>query len=133
MNDTVQIPVKSDTSAPAKRPARARPAAITVTQAAVAHVRALLDKRGKPSVGVRIGVRSRGCSGLSYTLEYADAKAPADEAVEVDGVTILIDPKASMFIFGTEMDYVEDKLQSGFVFRNPNEKGRCGCGESFHV
>lgn len=133
MNDTVQIPVKSDTSAPVKRPARARPAAITVTQAAVAHVRALLDKRGKPSVGVRIGVRSRGCSGLSYTLEYADAKAPADEAVEVDGVTILIDPKASMFIFGTEMDYVEDKLQSGFVFRNPNEKGRCGCGESFHV
>ena len=99
----------------------------------MAQVRALLDKRGKPSIGVRIGVRSRGCSGLSYTLEYADAKAPADEAVEVDGVTILIDPKASMFIFGTEMDYVEDKLQSGFVFRNPNEKGRCGCGESFHV
>ncbi len=134
MNDTVQIPVKSDTSAaPPKRPARARPAAITVTPAALARVRALLDKRDKPSVGVRIGVRSRGCSGLSYTLEYADAKGPADEAVEVDGVTILIDPKASMFIFGTEMDFVEDKLQSGFVFRNPNEKGRCGCGESFHV
>ena len=135
MNDTVQVPLKSDTSAPtpAKRPARARPAAITVTPAALVRVRALLEKRGKPSVGVRIGVRSRGCSGLSYTLEYADAKAPADEAVEVGGVTILIDPKASMFIFGTEMDYVEDKLQSGFVFRNPNEKGRCGCGESFHV
>jgi len=133
VNDTVQIPVKSDTAAPAKRPARARPAAITVTPAAVERVRALLDKRGKPSAGVRIGVRSRGCSGLSYTLEYADAKGPADEAVEVEGVTILIDPKASMFIFGTEMDFVEDKLQSGFVFRNPNEKGRCGCGESFHV
>ena len=133
MNDQVQVPLKSDTAAPPKRAPRARPAAITVTPAALVRVKALLDKRGKPSVGVRIGVRSRGCSGLSYTLEYADAKAPADEAVEVEGITILIDPKASMFIFGTEMDYVEDKLQSGFVFRNPNEKGRCGCGESFHV
>ena len=132
MSDTVQIPVRSDT-APAKRPARARPQAITVTPAALARVRQLLEKRGQPSLGVRVGVRSRGCSGLSYTLEYADSKAPADEAVAVDGVTIFIDPKASMFIFGTEMDYVEDKLQSGFVFRNPNEKGRCGCGESFHV
>lgn len=122
-------------SAPAapKRPARPRPAPITVTAAAVARVKALLDKRGKPSAGVRVGVRTRGCSGLSYTLEYADAKGPGDEAVEVEGVTILIDPKASMFVFGTEMDFVEDKLQSGFVFRNPNEKGRCGCGESFHV
>ena len=62
-----------------------------------------------------------------------DAKGPADEIVEQDGVTVLIDPKASMFIFGTEMDYVEEKMQTGFVFRNPNEKGRCGCGESFHV
>jgi iron-sulfur cluster assembly protein len=120
-------------AAPARKPARPRPAAIQVTAAAVARVRALLDKRGKPSAGVRIGVRTRGCSGLSYTLEYADAVGPADEVVEVEGVRILIDPKASMFVFGTEMDFVEDKLQSGFVFRNPNEKGRCGCGESFHV
>ena len=119
--------------APAKRPARPRPPPMTVTPAALARVRALLDNRGKPSVGVRVGVRSRGCSGLSYTLEYADAKSPGDEAVEIDGVTILIDPKASMFLFGTEMDFTEDKLQSGFVFKNPNEKGRCGCGESFHV
>jgi iron-sulfur cluster assembly protein len=130
---TAAPPAPAATPAPARKPARPRPAAIQVTAAAVARVRALLDKRGKPSAGVRIGVRTRGCSGLSYTLEYADAVGPADEVVEVEGVRILIDPKASMFVFGTEMDFVEDKLQSGFVFRNPNEKGRCGCGESFHV
>jgi iron-sulfur cluster assembly protein len=116
-----------------RRVARPRPAAMTLTASAVERVKALMDKRGKPSAGIRIGVRTKGCSGLSYTLEYADAKGPADEMVEQDGVTILIDPKASMFIFGTEMDFVEEKLQTGFVFRNPNEKGRCGCGESFHV
>jgi iron-sulfur cluster assembly protein len=119
--------------AKARRAPRPRPAAITLTASAVERVRALLDKRGKPSVGIRIGVRTKGCSGLSYTIEYADAKGPADDLVEQDGVTVLIDPKATMFILGTEMDYVEEKLQTGFVFRNPNEKGRCGCGESFHV
>jgi len=121
------------TAAKPRRVARPRPAAMTLTGSAVERVKALLDQRGKPSAGIRIGVRTKGCSGLSYTLEYADAKGPADEVVEQDGVTILIDPKASMFIFGTEMDFVEEKLQTGFVFRNPNEKGRCGCGESFHV
>ncbi len=113
--------------------ARPRPQAIKLTEAAASRVQALLDKRGKPSLGIRIGVRSKGCSGLSYTLEYADQKDPMDELVEQHGVTVLIDPKATLFILGTEMDYVEEKLQSGFVFRNPNEKGRCGCGESFHV
>jgi iron-sulfur cluster assembly protein len=107
--------------------------AMTVTESAAERIQALLAKRGKPSVGIRVGVRSRGCSGLTYTLEYADEKGKFDEIVQDKGVTILIDPKASMFIIGTEMDYVEDKLQSGFTFRNPNEKGRCGCGESFHV
>ena len=107
--------------------------AMTVTEAAATRIQALLDKRGKPSVGIRVGVRSRGCSGLTYTLEYADEKGKFDEVVQQKGVTILIDPKATMFIIGTEMDYVEDKLQSVFTFRNPNEKGRCGCGESFHV
>jgi iron-sulfur cluster assembly protein len=116
-----------------KRAARPRPQAMTLTSTAVERVKALLDKRGKPSAGIRIGVRTKGCSGLSYTLEFADERGPMDEAVEQDGVTVLIDPKAAMFIFGTEMDYVEEKLQSGFQFRNPNEKGRCGCGESFHV
>ncbi len=109
------------------------PAPIIVTDAAAERVKALLAGRGKPSVGIRIGVRTKGCSGLSYTLEFADEKGKFDDVVEADGVTILIDPKATMFILGTEMDYVEDKLESGFVFRNPNEKARCGCGESFHV
>jgi iron-sulfur cluster assembly protein len=106
---------------------------MTVTEAAAERIRALLGARGKPSVGIRIGIRTKGCSGMSYTLEYADDKGPFDEIVEDKGVTILIDPKATMFILGTEMDYAESKLESGFVFRNPNEKGRCGCGESFHV
>jgi iron-sulfur cluster assembly accessory protein len=111
----------------------ARKQAMSVTDAAAERIRTLLAGRGRPSVGIRIGVRSRGCSGLSYTLEYADAKDKFDEVVEDKGVTVLVDPKAVMFILGTEMDYVEEKLQNGFVFRNPNEKGRCGCGESFHV
>ena len=107
--------------------------AMTLTESAAERIKALLAKRGKPSAGIRIGVRSRGCSGLSYTLEYADEKGKFDEVVEEKGVTVLIDPKATMFILGTEMDFVDEKLQSGFTFRNPNEKGRCGCGESFHV
>ena len=107
--------------------------AMQVTENAGARVRALIEGRGKPTAGIRIGVRSKGCSGLSYTLEFADERSPFDEVVEAHGVTLLIDPKAMMFILGTEMDYVEEQLQSGFVFRNPNEKGRCGCGESFHV
>jgi iron-sulfur cluster assembly protein len=107
--------------------------AMMVTDAAAERIKALLAKRGKPSLGIRVGVRSRGCSGLTYTLEYADEKGKFDELVEDKGVTILIDPKATMFILGTEMDFVDDKLESGFKFTNPNEKGRCGCGESFHV
>lgn len=110
-----------------------KPYPISITPAAAARVRALLAQRAAPAAGMRFGVRARGCSGMSYTLEYAEAPGPFDERIDVEGVTIFIDPKATMFIFGTEVDYVEDKLQSGFVFRNPNEKGRCGCGESFNV
>ena len=109
------------------------PPPITLTDTAAERVKAMLASRGKPSLGVRIGIRSKGCSGLSYTLEFADQKDPLDEVLKDKGVTILIDPKATLFILGTEMDFVEEELQSGFVFRNPNEKGRCGCGESFHV
>ncbi len=111
----------------------ARFQALTVTDAAAQRVKDLMAARDKPAFGIRVGVRARGCSGMSYTIEYAEAAGKHDEVVEEKGVTILIDPKASMFLIGTEMDYVEDKLQSGFTFRNPNEKGRCGCGESFHV
>lgn len=114
-------------------PRRPRPQLMSITETAAERVRELIDKRGKPTFGVRIGVRTKGCSGLSYTLEYADDKAPADEIVEAHGVRLLVDPKASLFLIGTEMDYEVEKLKSGFVFRNPNEKGRCGCGESFHV
>ena len=110
---------------------------INITPVAAQQVLKLLDNRGKPSVGIKVGVRTRGCSGLSYTLEYADQVEKYDEVMEVrDGereFRILIDPKAIMFLLGTTMDYREDKFKSGFEFVNPNEKGRCGCGESFHV
>ena len=112
---------------------KSRPAPIKLTEAAVAQIKALLAQRGKESLGVRVGVRNAGCSGFAYTLEYVDEADPFDELVEERGVTVLIDPKAIMFLLGTEMDYVEEKLKSGFTFTNPNEKGRCGCGESFHV
>jgi len=119
--------------APAPRIRRPRPQVMSVTPAAAERVKALIEGRGKPTAGIRIGVRSKGCSGMSYTLEFADSQQPMDEVVDTQGVKLLIDPKASLFLIGTEMDYEEEKLKSGFVFRNPNEKGRCGCGESFHV
>ncbi len=119
--------------AAAPRPRRPRPQVMSVTEAAAERIKALIDGRGKPTAGIRIGVRTKGCSGMSYTLEFADKQEPMDEVVEAAGVKLLIDPKASLFLIGTEMDYAEDKMKSGFVVRNPNEKGRCGCGESFHV
>ena len=107
--------------------------AIQITDIAKAKVGEMLQSRGKPSAGIRVGVRTRGCSGLSYTLEYADDIKPYDEVVDTGEVKILIDPKAIMFLLGTTMDYREDKFKAGFEFVNPNEKGRCGCGESFSV
>ena len=107
--------------------------AITITDSAANRIKQLLAERGKPSEGIKVGVRSRGCSGLSYTIEYADEVTKWDEVVDDKGVRVLIDPKAVMFLLGSEMDFVEEKLKSGFTFTNPNEKGRCGCGESFHV
>jgi len=110
-----------------------RKQAVTISDRAALQVKALLEQREKPAAGIKIGVRSRGCSGLSYTIEYADEIGKFDEIVTDKGVTVVIDPKAVMFLLGTEMDFVEEKFKSGFVFTNPNEKGRCGCGESFHV
>ena len=106
---------------------------LTVTPAALSQIKTLLKSREKPSAGIRIGVRTRGCSGYAYTLEFLDTANLEDEVVTVEEVTIFIDPKAALFILGTEMDYVEKNFEAGFTFKNPNEKGRCGCGESFHV
>lgn len=106
---------------------------LTVTSAAAEQIKQLLDRRTPRALGIRVGIKTRGCSGLSYFVEYADEKNPYDEEVDVDGVTVLIDPKAIMFILGVVMDFETTELESGFTFKNPNEKGRCGCGESFHV
>ena len=106
---------------------------MTLTEAAAERAKHLMAKADKPIVGLRVGVKAQGCSGMSYYVEYAEEQKKFEEVVEDKGVTILIDPAATMFLIGSEMDYQEDKLQSGFVFKNPNEKGRCGCGESFHI
>ena len=107
--------------------------AVAISDRAAVHIADLLSKRDKPSVGIKVGIRTRGCSGLSYTIEYADEIGKYDEVIEDKGVRVLIDPKAVMFLIGTEMDFVEEKFKSGFVFNNPNAKGTCGCGESFNV
>uniref|UniRef100_A0A8B9PYN7 Iron-sulfur cluster assembly 1 homolog, mitochondrial n=1 Tax=Apteryx owenii TaxID=8824 RepID=A0A8B9PYN7_APTOW len=102
------------------------------TPSAVQKIKQLL--KDKPDhVGVKVGVRTRGCNGLSYTLEYTKSKGDSDEEVVQDGVRVFIEKKAQLTLLGTEMDYVEDKLSSEFVFNNPNIKGTCGCGESFNI
>jgi iron-sulfur cluster assembly protein len=106
---------------------------MTLSDAAADRAKSLIEKAEKPILGLRIGVKSRGCSGMSYFVEYAEDRKTFEEVVEDKGVKIFIDPAATMFLIGSEMDWVEDTMQSTFVFRNPNEKGRCGCGESFHV
>jgi len=110
-----------------------RAKAMTLTDAAAARVKQLLAQAGGDVIGVRVGVTTQGCSGMSYKMEYATAERPFEEIVEDKGVTVFIDPAATMFLLGSEMDWVEDKLSSRFVFNNPNAKGTCGCGESFHV
>ncbi len=107
---------------------------VTLTDAAAERVRRLMSKTEDEAVlGLRVGVKTRGCSGLSYFVEYAKEQKRFEDVIEDKGVRIFIDPTAVMFLLGSEMDYQEDKFQSGFVFINPNEKSRCGCGESFNV
>lgn len=106
---------------------------LTLTDAAAERAKALIARSDKPVAGLRVGVRARGCSGLSYYVEYADEAKDSEDVVEDKGVRLFIDPGSVMFLFGSQVDYVEGKLESGFVFKNPNEAGRCGCGESFMV
>lgn len=106
---------------------------MSLTDAAVHQVQALLAKRDKPSAGIRVGVKSGGCSGMKYFVEYADEKNQFDEVIQEKGVTVFIDPKALMYLIGTKMDYIEEQFKSGFTFTNPNQKGQCGCGSSFSV
>jgi len=119
------------TNAPAP-PRRALPPVMSLTDAAAERLRALYAK-GEHGKLLRIGVKTKGCSGLSYDLSWADEAAPTDEVVTDKGVTVLIDRKATLFLIGTVMDYEVKAMTAGFTFTNPNEKGRCGCGESFHV
>ena len=105
---------------------------ITLTENAANHVRAHLAKRGK-GVGLRVGVRTSGCSGLAYKLEYADVLNPEDLQFESHGVKLVVDPKSLQYIDGTVLDYTREGLNEGFKFQNPNVKDECGCGESFNV
>ncbi|MAI28589.1 MAG: Fe-S cluster assembly scaffold SufA [Rickettsiales bacterium] len=106
---------------------------ITVTHSAVNQIKKMMTSRSDIPHGIKLGINTKGCSGLSYTLEYVDKVDLNDEVFEFENIKIFVDPKSSLFLIGTEMDYVESELESGFKFVNPNEKGRCGCGESFHV
>jgi iron-sulfur cluster assembly protein len=106
--------------------------AVTMTERAAKHVSGFLVRRGK-GIGVRLGVRTTGCSGMAYKLEYADAVNPEDQEFESHGVKILVDPKSLAYLDGTELDFVREGLNEGFQFNNPREKDRCGCGESFRV
>ena len=105
---------------------------ITLTEAAAQHVQKSLAKRGK-GVGVRLGVKTTGCSGMAYQLEYVDALASEDMVFDQHGVKLMVDPKSLAYLDGTELDYVREGLQEGFKFNNPNERDRCGCGESFRI
>jgi iron-sulfur cluster assembly protein len=104
-----------------------------LTKAAAVRVREILDRSDKPHLGLRVGVKNGGCAGQEYTLEYAAEPGPLDEVIEDQGVTILIEPKAVLFLVGSVIDYETSKLASKFVFRNPNETDACGCGESVTI
>ena len=123
----------SDLATIAPRPRRPRPKVVTLSDSAAARVQEIMGKAERPYAGLRVGVKNGGCAGQEYVLEYAEAAAPLDEVVEDKGVTILVEPKAVLFLIGTEIDYEVTRLSSKFVFRNPNETDACGCGESVTI
>ena len=128
--------MNTDSQLPAVRPKRPRrplPKVMTLTETAAARVRAILSNSEHPVAGIRVGVKNGGCAGMEYTLDYVAEISPRDEVVEDKGVQVLIDPKAVLFLIGTEMDYQVEKLKSGFVFNNPNQTSACGCGESVAI
>jgi iron-sulfur cluster assembly protein len=112
---------------------RPRPQVMKLTDAAASRIKDLMAKSERPIAGLRVGVKNGGCAGMAYTMEYAESANPTDEIVEDKGVRILIDPKAVLFLLGTEMDYKIDKLSAQFVFNNPNQTSACGCGESVQL
>jgi iron-sulfur cluster assembly protein len=118
---------------PTPRPRRPRAKVVTLSDAAAERVREIMAKAEKPYAGLRVGVKNGGCAGQEYVLEYASAVDPLDEVVEDKGVTILVEPKAVLFLLGTVIDYEVTKLSAKFVFRNPNETDACGCGESVTI
>jgi iron-sulfur cluster assembly protein len=115
------------------RARRPRPKVVTLTERAAARVKEIMDRAEKPYVGLRVGVKNGGCAGQEYVLEYAEAAAPLDEVVEDKGVTILVDPKAVLFLIGTQVDYDVSRLAAKFTFNNPNQTDACGCGESVTI
>ncbi|KAK1806807.1 hypothetical protein P4O66_005286 [Electrophorus voltai] len=124
--------VRATVKAVSRRKILATKAALTLTPSAVNRIKLLLQD--KPEyIGLKVGVRTRGCNGLTYTLDYTKEKEKSDEEVCQDGVRVFIEKKAQLTLLGTEMDFVETKLSSEFVFNNPNIKGTCGCGESFNI
>jgi iron-sulfur cluster assembly protein len=103
---------------------------MSLTDAAVERINEIIEDSDKPVIGVRVGVKNAGCAGMSYTLNYVDAAPAGDDHVEQDGVHVFVEPKATLFLLGTVMDFEEADLKSGFTFKNPNQTGECGCGES---
>jgi iron-sulfur cluster assembly protein len=112
---------------------RPRPQVMRLSEAAAERIKDIIGKSERPIAGIRVGVQNGGCAGMSYKMEYAEAFDPRDEVVDEKGVRLFIDPKAVLFLLGTEMDYRIDKLSSGFVFNNPNQTSACGCGESVAI
>ena len=113
--------------------ANPRPKVMSLTDAAAERVRQIIARSERPVLGLRVGVKNGGCAGMEYTMEWASEKKPFDEVIEEKGVKVLIDPKAILFLLGTEMDFQTSALKSGFTFNNPNQTSACGCGESVQL